>query len=239
MSRVGNVENIERYLRANVATHTRGRLSDRSDELPRPFITISRQAGTGAHDLAEVMVDVFSRQDDRILHGWQIYDRTVCEIVAEDPAFSGSLESMVAEEYRSKAGDFFRQLLASTADQDMVMQRVFLVVRAVAGMGKSIIVGRGGSHVAKDMEHGVSIRLVAPEEQRLAKIMESRSLDERAALADIRKRDGDRKRMMRAFFGVDIEDPLGYDTTWNFGTSSYEEIAESVALLVQSRSGRS
>ncbi len=235
MSRVGNVENIERYLRAHVQTHTKHRTTDQSDGSPRSFVTISRQAGTGAHDLAEVMVDVFSQHDHDALHEWQIYDRTVCEIVAKDPAFAGSLESLVAEEYRSKAGDFFHQILASTADQGMVMERVFLVVRAVAGMGKSIIVGRGGSYVTKDMARGVSIRLVAPNEQRLAKIVKSRLLDERDARSDIRRRDADRERMIRAHFGVDIEDPLGYDATWNVGSSSYEEIAESIAGLVLSR----
>jgi cytidylate kinase len=238
MSRIGSIENIERYIRAHAATHATRDHAESPLTASRPFMTISRQAGSGAHDLADTIVDVFSRKDDAdTFHGWQIYDRTICEIVAEDPMFAGSLDSLIEEEYRTKTNDFFHQMLVATADQNMVMERVFLVVRAVAGMGRAIIIGRGGAHVTAGMAHRVAIRLVAPQEQRVAKVMASRGLDEREARSDISKRDADRARMVKRHFNADIQDPLGYDATWNVASTTYEEIADAVADLVRHRVG--
>jgi cytidylate kinase len=232
---MNRVENIERYLRAHLAAE-RTKSSDLDSPHAKSFVTISRESGTGGHALADVMIDVFSGEDDaELLGGWQVYDRTVCEIVARDPRFERSLESLVEEEYRSRTDDFIHQLVRSTAGQMEVMERVFLVVRSIAGMGKAIVVGRGGSHVTMGMPHGVSVRMVAPERQRIARTMETRDLPERDARAYVRKHDIDRARLIRAHFDADIADPLGYDLTCNRASMSYEEIARATMALVRAR----
>jgi cytidylate kinase len=233
MKRVGN---IDRYLRAHFAAQEAPEIPI-TEPAARPFVTISRQAGTAGHALGEVMLDVFTRQDNTDLFGgWQVYDKSLCEIVAKDARFSASLDSLLEEEYRSKTDDFFHQMIRSTVDQNMVMDRVFLVVRTIASMGKAIIVGRGGSHVTKGMAQGVSLRMVAPVDFRIARAMETLGLTERQARAGAKKRDADRARLMKAHFGVDIADPAGYDMTWNTGSVSYQEIAAAVAVLIRSRS---
>lgn len=233
MRRVGN---IDRYLRAQFAAQEAPEIRT-TEPAARPFVTISRQAGTGGHVLGEVMLDVFARLDDTDLFGgWQVYDKSLCEIVAKDARFSASLDSLLEEEYRSKTDDFFNQMIRSTVDQNMVMDRVFLVVRSIASMGKAIIVGRGGSHVTKGMAQGVSLRMVAPEDFRVARAIETLGLTERQARSGAKKRDADRARLMKVHFGVDIADPAGYDMTWNTGSVSYEEIAAAVAILIRSRS---
>jgi hypothetical protein len=234
---MSRIEDIDRYLRAHFAAERRPVPSSVETRV-RPFVTISRQTGIGGHALADTMLDVFDRQKDvDVFGGWQIYDRTLCEIVAKDPRFSRSLDSLVEEEYRSKPNDFFHQMLHSTADQSMVMSRVFLVVRAVAGMGKAIIVGRAGSHVTADMSHGVSLRVVAPENVRISRAMDVHGLTEHEARAGARKRDADRARLIKAHFGADIGDPNGYDVTWNVGNVTFHEIAEATAALVRCRVG--
>jgi cytidylate kinase len=232
---MSRVEDIDRYLRAYFASQYPSDARGEAHRV-RPFVTISRQAGTGGHALAERIRDRFSRESDVALFGdWQVYDRTVCEIVAKDPAFTSSFDSLVEEEYRSKGNDFFHQMLRSTVDQKMVMNRVFLVVRTIADMGKAIIVGRGGSHVTRDMPSGVALRIVAPEEWRVAKVVETLGLSERDARARGRKRDADRARLIKAHFGVSIDDPTGYDVTWNLGSVTYDDIAEATVELVRSR----
>lgn len=230
------IEDIDRYLRAYFAAeHAASRESD--GHVPLPFVTISRQAGTGGHALADVMLEVFAGQPDTSLfRGWQVFDKSLCEIVAGDRRFATSLASLREEEYRSKATDFFHQMLHSTVDQDLLMERVFLVVRSIAGMGKAIIVGRGGSHVTKDMRQGVSLRMVAPERQRMERLMHEHGLSEKGAIALGKRREADRARLLRRHFGADIEDPTGYDLTCNSGTTTYVEIAEAVASLVRLRS---
>jgi cytidylate kinase len=232
---MSRIEDIDRYLRAHFAAQ---RMPEPAPVEPRvfPFVTISRQTGTGGHALADTMLKTFAEHEDvDLFSGWRIYDRSICEMAVEDRRFAGSLDSLLEEEYRSRATDFFHQMLRSTAAQTMVMDRVFLVVRAIAGMGKVIIVGRAGSHVTEDIPQGVSLRVIAPEEFRIARVMEVHRLTEKEARAGSRRRDTDRARLLRTHFGADINDPTGYDVTWNVGSASYEEIAQATAALIRWR----
>ena len=216
---MSRVEDIDRYLRAHFAAERRQQPGP-TEARVHPFVTISRQAGTGAHALADTMLQVFGEQDDAdLFSGWRVFDRSICEIVVEDPRFVSSLDSLVEEEYRSRANDFFHQML-----------------RAIASMGKSIIVGRGGSYVTADMPVGVSLRVIAPEDVRIARAMDVHDLTEKEARAGSRKRDADRARLIKAHFSANISDPTGYDVTWNVGNASHEEIAFATAALVRCRS---
>jgi cytidylate kinase len=229
------VENIERYLRAHVAAErARGGSDDRPSH--RTFVTISRQSGTGAHAVADSIVSTFGTRDDsEIFSGWRVYDRSICDIVARDPRFSRSLDALLEEEYRAKSSDMFHQLVHASVDQSAVMDRVLLVVRAIAGMGKAIIIGRGGSQVTRDLPHGVSMRLVASQSDRVAAAMKRFGLTEREARADIKRRDSGRQRMIMDKFGVNVDDPGEYDVTWNTGEVTHDEIGNATAELVGSR----
>jgi hypothetical protein len=229
------VENIERYLRAHLAVERAGgrpveRLSHRA------FVTISRQSGTGAHALADSIISTFAARDDsEIFRGWRVYDKSICDIVARDRTFSRSLDALLEEEFRSKSSDMFHQLVHASVDQSAVMDRVLLVVRAIAGMGKAIIIGRGGSQVTRDLPYGISMRLVAARSHRIAVAMERFGMTEREARAEIKRRDSGRQRMIMDKFGVDIADPGEYDVTWNIGEVTHDEIGHATAELVRSR----
>ncbi len=229
------VENIERYLRTHLtAERTRGGRGDGPSH--RAFVTISRQSGTGAHELADSIISTFGARDDReVFGGWRVYDRSICDIVARDPRFSRSLDALLEEEYRAKSSDMFHQLVQTSVDQSAVMDRVLLVVRAIAGMGKAIIIGRGGSQVTRDLPHGISMRLVADTPDRVAAAMKRFGLTEREARADIKRRDSGRQRMIMDKFGVDVADPGEYDITWNTGEVSHDEIGHATAELIRSR----
>ena len=232
---MNRVEHIERYVSAQLAA---GRVAPGrgSDPAVHPFVTISRQAGTGGHELADTLLDVFSEESDvGLFKGWQVYDRSVCEIVARDRRFAASLDSLLDEEYRSRANDFFHQVVRSTVDQNMVMDRVFLVVRTIARMGRAIIVGRAGAQVTRGMDQGVSLRIVAPESDRIARVMDIHGITERYARAGCRKRDADRARLIRSNFGADVADPVEYDVVANVGLLDRRHIARAVATLVAER----
>ena len=229
-----NLENIERYLSAQAA---RMREKD-STSLPRvrPFVTISRQAGAGGHELAEWLVHVFAGQEDKDLFGgWQVFDRKLCEMVANNPIYSASMSGLLAEEYRTKPTDFFHQILRSTVDQRTLMNEVFRVVAAVASIGKCIIVGRAGSEVTRGLSPGVAVRLVAPEEVRIRGVMDFYGLEEKAARAEAAKLDASRARLLASHFSVDIDDPTRYDAVWNTGQVPIPAIAENVATILSHR----
>lgn len=225
-------ETMERYLRAQMAKERMQPAATRTRI--HPFITISRQAGAGGHALARALIEEFSRHEDtELFAGWQVFDRKLCEMVADDPVYTGSLESLLAEEYNRKTDEFFSHFFRSKVHQDVVMGRVFRIVRAVASIGKAIIIGRAGSEATRDMGPGVSIRLVAPEAVRVKGMMDSYGLDEDSARDEARRLDTARARLLKTHFSADIADPARYDAVFNTGQVPIETVARTVVVMLQ------
>lgn len=227
-----HLDTIDRYLAAQAASMR----TTENNELPniRPFVTISRQVGAGGHRLAQALLTAFGREKDRLLFGgWEVFDRRLCELVAEHPSYERSMGSLLSEEYRTKTDEFFQQIFGSAVDQEVLTQHVFRVVNAVASLGKGIIVGRAGSEVTRGLEPRVAVRLVAPIDLRIERVMEFYGLDERAARSEASRLDGYRARLLKRRFKVDIDDPLLYDATWNTADAPIEGIADSVVALLR------
>ena len=202
----------------------------------RPFVTISRQSGAGGHTLAKALIENFHRQPDKELFGdWEMFDQKLVAMVADDPGLRVSVEALLTEEYRRASEDFFRQLLTATTHQDIVMDRVFRLVRILAEVGKAVIVGRAGSEVTRGLGPSVSVRLIAPPEDRIQRMMEMHDSTEREAKDLIDKSDSGRARLLKRHFRVDIDDPLLYDAVWNTKTSPFDAIAESIVVLLRDR----
>jgi len=236
MEGMGSYQKLERYLNAEMEKLRSAAPAGPESGSPRPFVTISRQAGAGAILLADTMLEVFGAHADAgVFSGWQVFDHNLTEIIRAEPSIAESLDSLLAEEYRSPTTDFFHQLVRSTSDQDRVMARVFQAVRSLATIGKTIIIGRAGSQVTADLPLGFHLRVVSPESDRVAQLMESDDLTERKARSELRKLDGRRERLLRVHFEVDIGDPMGYDAVWNLGSSTYAEIASATAAAISRR----
>lgn len=226
---------VERYLKAQIAER-KATTAAQQRRRGHPFVTISREAGARGTTLADGLLEAFAAHEDADLFGgWQVFDRRLCEIVAKDPSYRHSVGALLSEEYPTKTHDFFRQVIGSTIDHGILMDRVFQVVRSLAALGKAIIVGRAGSQVTKGMPQGLRIRLVAPEDQRVHHLMDLEDLTERKARSELRKRDEHRARLLKVHFDVDIADPAGYDVTWNTGTCTDDEIVDATIALLGHR----
>lgn len=226
------LESLERYLKVHLA-QTRQRKGTPGSGV-RPFITISRQAGAGGHRLADRLLEVFADQGDDadLFRGWQIFDRRLCEMVADDPVYSDELDSLLAEEYRTRSDEFFHQILRSSVDQRAVMERVFRVVRAVASVGKAIIIGRAGNEVTRDMPDGIAVRLIAPDVVRVKGVMDHYGLDEARAREESRRLDTARARLLKTHFKTDIADPYRYDLVVNTGRTSVDSAAHALTVMI-------
>jgi len=225
---------IERFLHG----HLYGAKPGDAQQLARirPFVTISRQAGAGGHTLARTLLEKLEEQPDKELFGgWEMFDQKLVKMVADDPDLSVSVESLLGEEYHKRADDFFRQILTSTTHQDIIADRIFRLVRLLAEVGRAIIVGRAGSEVTRGLGPAASVRLVAPEDVRLARMMELHGHDQKKALNAMDRHDSGRTRLLKRHFRVNIDDPLLYDATWNSGAVSFESIAETIVTVLRDR----
>jgi len=229
---------IERFLHG----HMRGtRPADDLASRARPFVTISRQAGAGGHSLAKLLIERFEQHSNTELFGeWDMFDQKLVAMVADDSDLRVSVEALLSESYHRAADDFFRQLFISTTHQDIVMNRMFRLVRVIAEVGKAVIVGRAGAHVTRGLAFPwVSVRLVADEDFRVQISLNDTAPTEKQAKESIAKHDAGRARMIKNHFRVNIDDPMLYDAIWNTSQASFEEIADSIVAMLERRAEQS
>jgi cytidylate kinase len=204
-----------------------------------PFVTISRESGAGGHTLArEILRKVEKRFPGDFSEGWEVFDQKLCAIIAQDEKLGISFDALVDEEYRSEISQVIHEMIHQKASRYVVYKRVFEVVRLLATIGKCVIVGRGGMCVTADMTMGLNIRLVAGPVERLKRMMELMETGESEAVKAMRQQDRDRKRLIRDFFGKDIEDPLLYDAVFNTERLTVEEMAELVVEMMAQKMAR-
>jgi len=201
-----------------------------------PFVTISRQAGAGGHVLAYALKSEFDKSpSEPMLEGWHVFDKQLCEVVAEDPLLRDSMGALLTETYHSEFKDFVESLFTGRSRQYLVHKSTFKVVHMLAAIGKVIVVGRGGVCVGRSLPLGVHVRLVAPEAQRIVWMMKRFKLTKDAAREAMVKQDDDRRKLMKTYFNRDIDDPLLYDVVWNTGLVDLSHIVESVMRLLRDR----
>ncbi|MDJ0848409.1 MAG: cytidylate kinase-like family protein [Myxococcota bacterium] len=200
-----------------------------------PFVTISRQAGAGGRSLASAILAEFERHPgEPLLQGWSSFDQELCEMVATDPELNVSLTELVTEEYRTPAEDYVSVLLGKSF-QDEIQKKISVSIRELALVGKAIVVGRGGVCITGDIGPGIHIRLVAPREVRVERMMESFAASEKEAGTWVDEQDRSRAKMMKSRFGRDIDDPLLYHAVWNTDRTPFELIARSVRDLIRAK----
>ncbi|PIR15721.1 MAG: hypothetical protein COV48_12800 [Elusimicrobia bacterium CG11_big_fil_rev_8_21_14_0_20_64_6] len=204
--------------------------------VPAAFVTISREAGAGAHSLADALVARLSKEKDPRLAGWHIFDREITERVAKDPGLQVSLKSLLNEEFHEGLEDYFRSAFSSKGSQLKIDHHIFRTVRSICALGKAIIIGRAGALVTRDLPRGVHVRLVSEREIRVERIVSDTGVTSAEARKNLDLKDAQRAHMVKADFGKDIVEPLLYDCVWNTATVSSEEIAETLTGLILRRS---
>jgi len=90
--------------------------------------------------------------------------------------------------------------------------------------GRVVIMGRGGNFLLKDIPSALRVRIVAPLEKRIERIMIRESVDRGTAkwLAD--KTDNERACFIRSIYGKEWDDPNEYDIVCDTGRLDEKEI---------------
>jgi len=204
-----------------------------------PFVTISREAGAGGHTLArEILRQMEVKFPGELSEGWEVFDHKLCVLIAQDEKLGVSFDQLLAEEYRSEVSQVIYELIAQNASRYKAYKRIFEIVRALATLGKCVIVGRAGMCVTHDLPLGVNIRLVAHEETRVKRMMQMLEVNEKAARQKVKEQDRDRRRLIHDFFAKDITDPKLYDAVFNTERMAIPEIAEVVVDMVGQKMAR-
>ena len=98
---------------------------------------------------------------------------------------------------------------------------------------KVVIIGRGGNFLLKGIPHTLRIRVIAPMEKRIEKVMEREGVNSQNARWWIEKADHEMAGAIYLIYGRDWDNPAEYDMIFNTGVQTADEIIASIknALL--------
>lgn len=207
-------------------------------ELPHwPFVTISREAGTGGMNVGRVLAARLNGRDPPE-HPWQCLDRELVERIAADHHMSTDLIDSLEHSSHTWIEEFLRGLSRSdekTPSELAVFRRCVETMRALARAGHVILVGLGGVLIARDMPGGIHVRLVAPLEWRVANLARNDNLSAGDARKRVAQLDRERQSFFDRFFPTQPLTPEMFHLTLNAGRLSDEEMADAIAGLLRDK----
>jgi hypothetical protein len=93
---------------------------------------------------------------------------------------------------------------------DSFLVHLIRVISTIGQHGNAVIVGRGANFILPPKDN-LRIRLVAPKDARIARVMADRSVSRNEADEYVIRTEFDRKAYIMKYFHVEIGDPAHYD----------------------------
>lgn len=187
-------------------------------EKPGHVITLSSEAGAGGGWIARILATDLQMN---------IVGSELIHKVAE----SANMSDKVIQSLDEKSISFFDSLISSFFESRHIwpneyIRHLSLVMHTNAEHGNIIIIGRGGSFILKDK--AFRVRVIAPLQTRVEKMMRDRKMSEKEALEHVKKFESDQIAFIKKYFNEDISDPRHYDILVNTENVGIETAAESV-----------
>ena len=201
-----------------------------------PVITISRQAGAGAWQVAEELIRRLQEQTPAGSRPWTVFDRNLVEEVLEDHHLPARLASAMPEDRVSEIADTLEELFGLHPSARTLAHNTAETILRLAALGNVVVIGRGANIITSKVDAAFHVRLVGSLPNRVHRVMASAQLDEEAATASVRDKDLGRARYVKKYYGEDIDDPLLYDLVINTDRVPYAVAARIIADAVRARS---
>jgi len=181
------------------------------------ILTISREYGSGGREIGRRVADQL---------GYQYVDK---ERLFQDLGKGGGRWGKAARELDEVCPTVWERY--DWQYRGYVAQVESLILDYAAG-DRVVIIGRGGAFLLKGIPYCLRVRLVAPLEDRLERIMVQESLSRTAAARLIAQVDGDRACFIKSNYGVDWDEDRWYDMTLNTSALTYDRVVQILAAAL-------
>lgn len=175
-------------------------------EAIHPWVAVSRQVAGGGNEFAQALADRL---------GFHLFDREVVDYIAERAHVRTAAVKSLGETWFDTVHDWISGIIDERfLAVDDYARHLVEVVGTIAAQGPAVFVGRGvGFFLPR--ERGLRVRVVAPMETRIAYAIREYQMTEAAARELLIRSDASRVGFAKAYFNVDIQDPLNHDLTVN------------------------
>lgn len=206
-------------------------------------ITISKEHGAGGREIA--------RELARSL-GYELADKAVIIKVAQQAKVASErVEKFDQEEYSPLSKYLSNLFLANPSlysvmgfempmagplpaggdffDAEQYLKFTQAVIESLYQKGNVVLVGRGSQYLLAGKPGCLHVRVVAPLDLRIKRVMERQQVGEREARERIHKKDKARAAYIRDFYGKDWADPSHYHLVVNTGLLSIDKAVGMIA----------
>ncbi len=183
------------------------------------FITISRESGAWGSRVAELVGNKL---------GWAVLDKNLLDqVAAQSNLARAGLDAVDETRVHWADGILGTWLDPQTVPHHQYVHHLRRIVTAAARDGRVVFVGRGAQFLLPP-NRGLSVRIIAPEDYRVAQIVEQQGLSAAKARHHMVKVDRGRREFVRRFFDRDIDDPHLYDLVLNVARFGPDDAADKI-----------
>jgi len=201
----------------------------------QPFVTISRESGSGGSSLAHLLVRKFNGAGSEH-SGWTVYAGNVITRMLQANHLPDELARFLPEDRVPEINASIGELVGLHPSIWELVQKANATMRQLATEGHVVLVGRGANFATAGLGRGVHVRLIAPPDHRADHFVRTQGWSTAAALAHIAKCDAARRRYVAANFNARVDNPSAYDLVINTAHVSLAEAVELVAARILARS---
>lgn len=211
-------------------------------DFPGPVLTISRQAGCSARRIAIKL--------SKILTGYSYMSETKTEAEWEwvdKVAFSKAVKEMTEDIEKGKYDDkeaaikmlnevakaYAAEKVYDIMDEDLIGVLKGIICR-LAFDGRKIIVGRSAGVILKNVPNKLNIRLEAPAEWRINRIMQINDYSQAKAAEYINKMDKKRDTFIEKIIGRKAENN-DFDVIFNYASMGDDEIVDAIIHILRNK----
>ena len=192
------------------------------------YVTLSREAGCGADDIAEKIIE---------RTGFQKFDHEIVDYMVGRDDVRRKLFETLDDRTIGWIEDVCSALMMGPAvDEVEYFNRLSHALLAICHNTHAIIVGRGSNFILPK-KSGLSVRLVAPANYRLDKFSKRHGMDLKTAREEMMRIDKDRGQFIETNFGKYAYDPRRYDLTLNLAMFSIDDVADIIVTALKAKAG--
>jgi cytidylate kinase len=203
-----------------------------------PVITIARQTGCDARQVAENIVDSLNKKAGS--PKWKWVDKDIIYAIAKElntdtqrveNFYKGIELSNMSEMIMAFSGGFVSDLRVKRAIKDVVM--------SICKEGHIVLVGRGGVSIAHEIPDSLHIRLIAPFYWRVENVMKKKKMDIEAAEEYVVDTDEKRFNLITTFLDKkQLNIDYLFDCTINRQPFTIAETSDLIVSMYEKKIGR-
>lgn len=197
----------------------------KSEDQPKPTITISREFGCEAFPVSEELLKLVQ---ERTGEQWVLVDKSLLSAVAKD--------HRVAEDILHGLGqkphwldEMFATLSPSWKSQAGYYELICNQIASFAMAGNAIFVGLGAAIITKPLKNCFHFRLIADQEFKVRSISRRLNISRQEAELMIDEKQKERDRIIKTLLDADHHDPLYYHMVINNTKVRSQKIARTIA----------